>query len=278
MAADDAPAAVLAHPHVGQQHALVDRLAEVAHLPLRIDRGDDDIVERDAIGDAHLERGDVHPPQRRDPLLEVDRDRSGRADPDQLVAAGGSAAAARPHPWPAAHRATRPRASSTSTQGASATTDQSSENSAQQRIAELAPDRAGDRAARRLHHLVGHARLGRLARGARRLALGGDAALRAPSSRSCWLARRSSASLARAASLAASGVEPRLLGGGLLRASVSARVAAAAAAASSPLALSISSALSRSSSDVIFGADRVGRDHHAALLRRSAARRASAAA
>src|SRR5688572_19696266 len=50
--------------------------------------------------------------------------------------------------------------SRTSRQGDSAATEQSSEDAAQQRIAELAANRRGDRAPRRLHHLVSHARLG----------------------------------------------------------------------------------------------------------------------
>src|SRR5688572_6451077 len=51
-------------------------------------------------------------------------------------------------------------------------THQASQDSAQKLVAELAPDRAGDRSARRLHHLVGHARPLGLA-----LGLPGDALL-----------------------------------------------------------------------------------------------------
>ena len=40
MAADDAPAAVLLDPHVGQQDAFVDALTALADFPAGIDRGD----------------------------------------------------------------------------------------------------------------------------------------------------------------------------------------------------------------------------------------------
>ena len=204
VAAKDAPAAVLAHPDVGQQHALVDRLAEVAHLPLRIDRGDDDIVERDAIGDAHLERGDVHPPQRRDPLFEVDRDRSGRADPDQLVPRVDQPAQrvlvlGEQRVAPSASSVVDIDAGRINDHGSARRISRAATGLPSCRPTELATERPADWIT-----LSVIDRLGRFARGAR--ARPRAAALRRAgrsSSRRRWVSSRSAASLARAASLAA---------------------------------------------------------------------------
>ena len=59
-------------------------LAHEAQFPLRIDRRDDRPVEPERVGHPDLEAGDVHSLQGAEPLVEADRDRSGRADPDQL--------------------------------------------------------------------------------------------------------------------------------------------------------------------------------------------------
>src|SRR5438445_11143332 len=56
MAADRAPAALVEHPDVGQQHAILDHPPEVVDTPFGVDRPDDDLVERRGIAAFECER------------------------------------------------------------------------------------------------------------------------------------------------------------------------------------------------------------------------------
>ena len=77
------PAVAFAHPNVGQKHPLIDKLPEITHRPLGVDRRDDGMIEGYAIDHAHFEAGDVHALKRFKPLITIDRDGTGRTDSDE---------------------------------------------------------------------------------------------------------------------------------------------------------------------------------------------------
>src|SRR5947209_13172350 len=83
MAADRLPLAALAHPHVGQQHAVLDHPAEVANPPARLDGADHHLVEHRRIADLDFDRFDLSLLDRVEPLVAVHGEGASGARADQ---------------------------------------------------------------------------------------------------------------------------------------------------------------------------------------------------
>src|SRR5438105_12032727 len=71
MAADCAPAALVKHPDVGQQHAILDHAPEIFDPPFRMDSPNHDLVERRRIAHIELDRVDLAPLDRVEPIVAV---------------------------------------------------------------------------------------------------------------------------------------------------------------------------------------------------------------
>lgn len=84
MATDHLPLRTLPHPHVGEQHPFIDAVAHVAHSPAGFDGRNDGVLGGDVPSDAQFDPGDVHPFERGKPGVQIDRDRTGRANGDEF--------------------------------------------------------------------------------------------------------------------------------------------------------------------------------------------------
>src|SRR5438105_11838997 len=79
MAADCAPAPLIEHPYVGQQHAILDDPVEIFNAPFRLDRADHHLIERRRVAHLELDGVDLAPLDRVEPLIPMHHEPAGRA-------------------------------------------------------------------------------------------------------------------------------------------------------------------------------------------------------